>query len=266
MLKCSSNPKTAASDSHGAARDIAQLAQSTAGLQHTPVLRRSLSPPTVLLRATLNAQRERGRRRVRGWGIYMRRVRAAVKSALASPREARNATAALLRSEVHYALLVSCSTAAAAARNRSHRRPAIVKPRLALSRMPTSRGAASSRRNASLAPAAASPIRLSAEATRRAIERLVRAGSAGRSDTAPACARAARRRPCRCATGCISAPSRSRYCAVVIACTRRLYRGAATRHQLCSLAKRRDVVRGNCSSCRACRCTAGARARARATS
>ena len=262
MLKCSSNPKTAASDSHGAARDIAQLAQSTAGLQHTPVLRRSLSPPTVLLRATLNAQRERGRRRVRGWGIYMRRVRAAVKSALASPREARNATAALLRSEVHYALLVSCSTAAAAARNRSHGRPAIVKPRLALSRMPTSRGAVSSLHNASLAPAAASPIRLSAEATRRAIERLVRAGSAGRSENDGA----APRRACRCATGCISAPSRSRYCAVVIACTRRLYRGAATRHQLCSLAKRRDVVRGNCSSCHACRCTAGARARARATS
>ena len=109
MLKCSSNPKTAASDSHGAVRDIAQLAQFTAGLQHTPVLRRSLSPPTVLLRATLNAQRERGRRRVRGWGIYMRRVRAAVKSALASPREARNATAALLRREIHCALLVSPS-------------------------------------------------------------------------------------------------------------------------------------------------------------
>ena len=160
MLKCSSNPKTAASDSHGAVRDIAQLAQFTAGLQHTPVLRRSLSPPTVLLRATLNAQRERGRRRVRGWGIYMRRVRAAVEPALASPREARNATAALLRREIHCALLVSCSTAAAAARNRSHRRPAIVKPRLALSRMPTSRGAVSSRRNASLAPAAASSIRL----------------------------------------------------------------------------------------------------------
>ena len=39
----------------------------------------------------------------------MRRVRAAVEPALASPREARNATAALLRREIHCALLVSPS-------------------------------------------------------------------------------------------------------------------------------------------------------------
>ena len=203
MLKCSSNPKTAASDSHGAVRDIAQLAQFTAGLQHTPVLRRSLSPPTVLLRATLNAcgaceLRSRRRSPLREKHATRPRLFSVVKSIMHF---------SCVRREVHYALLVSCSTAAAAARNRSHGRPAIVKPRLALSRMPTSRGAVSSRRNASLAPAAASPIRLSAEAARRAIERLVRAGSPGRSENDGA----APRRACRCATGCISAPSRSRY-------------------------------------------------------